>query len=91
MEMNFDPDDFERYQLHYGDILLSEASGSADEVGNLERSTGYSLSAGTGIHWTYIKLDVAYTYSSFDLTYDFADQEFRSRNHQFNMMFTGYF
>lgn len=32
-EMNFSPDDFERYQLHVGDILLSEASGSPNEVG----------------------------------------------------------
>lgn len=33
LKMNFPPDDFERYQLHVGDILLSEASGSASEVG----------------------------------------------------------
>jgi type I restriction enzyme S subunit len=33
MEMNFAPEEFERYRLHNGDILLSEASGSAAEVG----------------------------------------------------------
>ena len=32
-EMNFLPEDFERYQLHVGDILLAEASGSPNEVG----------------------------------------------------------
>jgi len=32
-EMNFPPEDFNRYQLHIGDILLSEASGSPNEVG----------------------------------------------------------
>ncbi|HRA64522.1 MAG TPA: restriction endonuclease subunit S [Caldilinea sp.] len=32
-EMNFPPADFERYQLRVGDILLSEASGSPNEVG----------------------------------------------------------
>jgi len=33
MDMEFTPDDFQRYQLKYGDILLSEASGSPDQVG----------------------------------------------------------
>lgn len=33
MEMNFVPEEFARYVLKSGDILLSEASGSADEVG----------------------------------------------------------
>ena len=32
-QMDFNPDEFETYQLRYGDILLAEASGSADEVG----------------------------------------------------------
>lgn len=32
-EMNFVPEEFERYRLIPGDILLNEASGSADEVG----------------------------------------------------------
>jgi type I restriction enzyme S subunit len=33
MEMNFTPDEFETYRLLEGDILLAEASGSANEVG----------------------------------------------------------
>lgn len=33
MEMNFTPAEFETYRLRTGDILLSEASGSANEVG----------------------------------------------------------
>ena len=32
-EMDFDPREYETYQLRTGDILLAEASGSADEVG----------------------------------------------------------
>src|SRR5205085_11003155 len=32
-EMDFSPKEFETYQLKDGDILLSEASGSASEVG----------------------------------------------------------
>ena len=32
-EMNFHPDDFERFRLRYGDVLLNEASGSQYEVG----------------------------------------------------------
>jgi type I restriction enzyme, S subunit len=33
MDMEFQPHELERYQLKYGDILLSEASGSAEQVG----------------------------------------------------------
>jgi type I restriction enzyme, S subunit len=32
-EMNFDAQDFKRFQLKYGDVLLNEGSGSAKEVG----------------------------------------------------------
>ena len=32
-EMDFNPNEYETYRLHRGDILLAEASGSADEVG----------------------------------------------------------
>ena len=32
-EMDFSPNEYETYRLHRGDILLAEASGSADEVG----------------------------------------------------------
>ncbi|WP_437296230.1 hypothetical protein [Sorangium sp. So ce426] len=32
-KMNFEPREFETYRLHPGDVLLSEASGSASEVG----------------------------------------------------------
>lgn len=33
LEMEFKPEEQERYQLHYGDIVLSEASGSPSQVG----------------------------------------------------------
>lgn len=33
LSMNFDPDDFERFRLHPGDVLLNEGSGSSAEVG----------------------------------------------------------
>jgi type I restriction enzyme S subunit len=33
LQMDFPPDEFERFQLHVGDILLSEASGSPEQVG----------------------------------------------------------
>ena len=32
-KMDFSPNEYETYRLHRGDILLAEASGSADEVG----------------------------------------------------------
>jgi type I restriction enzyme S subunit len=33
LEMNFPPDEFERFRLERGDIVVVEASGSADQVG----------------------------------------------------------
>ena len=32
-EMNFEPKDFEKFKLGYGDVILNEGSGSASEVG----------------------------------------------------------
>jgi len=62
-----------------------------DASGNADKVTRLSLSVGTGIHWTYIYLDAAYTYSKHDLTNELAAQELRFREHQLNLMFTGYF
>jgi len=59
------------------------------------KTTGTSLALGTGIHWSQILLDVAYTYTTYDQQiYRFAD-ELRSngdwKNHHLNFTFTGYF
>lgn len=40
LEMDFKPEERDRYQLHAGDIVLSEASGSASQVGKPALWTG---------------------------------------------------
>jgi long-subunit fatty acid transport protein len=52
-------------------------------------TSGFNLSAGTGIYWQQIHLDLAYTYSSFDL--DSAYGQLKMRNHDFSVGFTGFF
>ena len=32
-EMNFEPNDFDKFELNYGDVILNEGSGSSSEVG----------------------------------------------------------
>jgi hypothetical protein len=56
--------------------------------------TGYSLALGTGIHWSQIILDVAYTYSTYqqEILQDNAPYaENKWKNHHLNVTFTGYF
>jgi long-subunit fatty acid transport protein len=57
--------------------------------------TGYSVSFGTGIHWSQIFLDFAYTYTSFDQTIysspDVLHSENDWKNHHMNFTFTGFF
>ena len=51
--------------------------------------TGINLSVGTGVHWSQILMDIAYAYGKRTETY--GDSNFKSRTHQFQMTFTGYF
>jgi len=57
--------------------------------------TGYSVGVGTGIHWSQIMLDVAYTYSYYSQKIYRAEGDLRSsnywNNHHLNFTFTGYF
>ena len=63
--------------------------------------TSYSYSAGTGIHWAQIHFDLAYTYYSVDrshetyiptsIGYVYHEYENKTRNHHFNVSFTGVF
>jgi type I restriction enzyme, S subunit len=39
-QMNFDYQDFKRFKLQLGDVLINEGSGSADEVGKPLSGTG---------------------------------------------------
>ena len=59
-------------------------------LGDSKTSTALNFSLGTGIHWTQIYLDAAYTYTTTDYE-DLSGVTLQSRNHQFNFMFTGYF
>jgi hypothetical protein len=56
--------------------------------------SGYSVSVGTGVHWSQIQLDVAYTYSTFEQNI-YLENAQRSKNewknHHLNFTFTGYF
>ncbi len=56
---------------------------------------GFSFSLGTGVHWSQIKLDFAYTYTYYD-QYIFRQRginpsENEWKNHHVNVTFTGYF
>ncbi|MFH2034878.1 MAG: hypothetical protein ABIJ45_00620 [Candidatus Zixiibacteriota bacterium] len=56
---------------------------------------GFSFSLGTGIHWSQIKMDIAYTYTYYD-QYIFRQRginpsENEWKNHHLNFTFTGYF
>jgi hypothetical protein len=76
---------------------------SYDRVGGTESSAQLSLSAGAGVYWSQIHLDVAYSYTSLNrnvLTPFFVSQfippalsygELRTRNHNLSATFTGYF
>ena len=68
-----------------------------DLAGDKSTSVDYDFSLGTGIHWSQIHLDWAYTFTTseragnvdlYGLPY-FEEQ--KNRNHHFNFTFTGYF
>jgi long-subunit fatty acid transport protein len=68
-------------------------SPNVDISGGTSTVVNYDLSLGTGIHWSQIHLDWAYTYSTADReTADsFATVAEKNRNHHFNFTFTGFF
>jgi long-subunit fatty acid transport protein len=55
----------------------------------LSQARGFAFSLGTGIHWSQIHLDWAYTFNAAKLEREGFEQ--KSRNHHFNFTFTGYF
>jgi len=60
-----------------------------------EKITGFSFSLGTGIHWSQVMLDVAYTYTTYEQKIYSGADNLRSKNewknHHLNFSFTGYF
>ncbi len=71
------------------------SSGDIDTVKSA--SEGYTFSLGTGIHWSQIHLDWAYTFTTMEraspvIWYGLPFfEEQKNRNHHFNFTFTGYF
>ncbi len=68
-----------------------------DITGDTSTVVNYSLSLGSGIHWSQIHLDWAYTFttseraSNVDIYGLPFFEEQKNRNHHFNFTFTGYF
>ncbi|MCX6827039.1 MAG: hypothetical protein NTV06_07230, partial [candidate division Zixibacteria bacterium] len=61
---------------------------------NTNQTTGLSISAGTGIRWSQIILDIAYTFTSYKQKFyqdDILKTENKWKNHHLNLTFTGYF
>jgi len=60
-----------------------------------DKITGYSVSAGTGIHWSQILLDFAVTYTTYRQSVYQGESNLRSKNrwqnYHFNFGFVGYF
>jgi hypothetical protein len=62
-----------------------------DMAGNRSQATSYNLSAGMGVHWPQIHLDLAYVYNSLDSKDELRYLELKSRSHRLALTFTGYF
>lgn len=67
------------------DPALSAVTGSRSSVANT------NLSAGTGIHWSQVMFDLAYTYSMSDRDFGQYGGAFSFKNHSLNFSFTGVF
>ncbi|MDD3730865.1 MAG: hypothetical protein PHU88_00605 [candidate division Zixibacteria bacterium] len=63
------------------------------QITTTSKTTFYNFSAGLGVHWTQIYLDLAYTYSTNDYkNYILGNnQVLENRYHHLNLTFTGYF
>jgi hypothetical protein len=66
---------------------------SVYQVVTTAKAIDYNFSAGIGVHWQQIYLDLAYTYSTNDVVNRIygIDQTLKNRYHHFNLTFTGYF
>lgn len=96
------------YILHpfIGDIPIRFGLGvtplpapSREVLGEEKTSISYSISGGTGIRWSQISLDLAYTYRAWDRNVQvdlgggglYLPAEFKVRNHYFTFSFAGVF
>ena len=87
------------WKTKYGEIPLRTGFGfvplPAPDIsasGDTTTAVRYNFSAGTGIHWSQIYLDIAYTYSYLDQGLGRGmNLEYKQRNHNINLSFTGVF
>ncbi len=64
---------------------------SIDDFGTSSTVVNYSITAGTGIHWEQIKLDLAYVYSTSDTEFGSLNGFQDIKNHVITFSFTGVF
>jgi hypothetical protein len=83
--------------LRFGLGYVPVPAPSISPNGTTEQNTMYQVSAGTGVRWNQIWLDLSYVYSTLDQTsatsYNGLLQqgEINGRDHRMNLTFTGYF
>jgi long-subunit fatty acid transport protein len=86
------------YTITYGAATNTSLDDSLHVVYSFDydtkKVTGSSVSFGTGIHWSQIQLDVAYTYTGYEQKIyhnSVLTAENKWKNHHLNFSFTGYF
>jgi len=77
--------------MGYAYIPVPEEFYDPDLLGNQSRVTATSFSFGTGVHWTQIQLDLAYTYTKLDRNTGQEGADFKNKNSHLNFTFTGVF
>lgn len=83
--------------LRFGLAYIPVPTPSLTVDGDLEQKTMYQITAGTGVRWSQIWLDLSYVYSMRDengyvIYNDVAEfGEMNNRTHRLNFTFTGYF
>jgi len=84
------------YQTGIGLIPIRAGAGyvpvpapNLDISGGKSTVVSYNFSFGSGIHWSQIYLDWAYTYTTSNWVYGAI--EYKNRDHHLNFSFTGYF
>ncbi|NOY89012.1 MAG: hypothetical protein GXO93_06435 [FCB group bacterium] len=90
------------WDTKYGEIPLRTGFGfiplpapNVSASGDTTTAVRYNFSVGTGIHWSQISLDIAYTYSYLDQSFGnhggLENIKYDQRNHHLSFSFTGIF